>query len=255
MELCIHSWSRPERDCPEIQTPGGRPWPCQLGRVFTWPRALPFLLRETDRHLVRGCACRTPLWVQESSSVFSGAESRGLCSKRPRFFLHFSWVLWGKCGEPGRTLGTLVYRWSHLGTRWPLQINWVRKWATLTCDHFTAGLVVQVLTVFLSQLLRTPASVRSTSGSPGICLSHPAVLPSALPSRHPSSEHLRAFPPSFRLLVCLPSPAPLSPYGSGSVHWTIHPPIPSSCCSAHIRLARHPSGCGIRRLARCSPAP
>nr|XP_011955064.1 eukaryotic translation initiation factor 4E type 3 isoform X2 [Ovis aries] len=105
------------------------------------------------------------------------------------------------------------------------------------------------------RLLRTPASVRSASGSPGICLSHPAVLPSALPSRHPSSEHLRAFPPSFRLLVCLPSPAPLSPYGSGSVHWTIHPPIPSSCCSAHIRLARHPSGCGIRRLARCSPAP
>lgn len=115
--------------------------------------------------------------------------------------------------------------------------------------------MVQVLTVFLSQLLRTPASVHSASGSPGICLSHPTVLPSALPSRHPSSKHLRAFPPSFRLLVCLPSPTPLSPYGSDSVHWTIHPSIPSSCCSAHIRLARHPSGCRIRRLTRCSPPP
>ena len=56
----IHSWSRPERDCPEIQTPGGRPWPCQLGRVFTWPHAFPFLLRETDRPLVSVCACTTP---------------------------------------------------------------------------------------------------------------------------------------------------------------------------------------------------
>lgn len=73
--------------------------------------------RETDRHLERGCTCRTPFWVQESSSVFSGAESRGQCSKLPRFSLCSSWVLWGKCGEPGLILGTLVYSWSRLGTR------------------------------------------------------------------------------------------------------------------------------------------
>lgn len=73
--------------------------------------------RETDGHLVRGCTCRSPLWVQEFSSVFSGAESLGLCSKRPGFFLRSSWVLWGKCGEPGLILGTLVYSWSRLGTR------------------------------------------------------------------------------------------------------------------------------------------
>lgn len=83
MELCIHSWSRPERDCPEIQTPGGCPWPCQLGRVFTWPHALPFLLRETDRHLVRGCASRTPLWVQESSLYSALQKAEGCAQNGP----------------------------------------------------------------------------------------------------------------------------------------------------------------------------
>lgn len=75
MELYIHSWSRPERDCPEIQTPGGRPCPCQLGRVFTWPHAFPFLLRETDRPLVSGCACTTrPLFGFRNLPLYSAVQ-------------------------------------------------------------------------------------------------------------------------------------------------------------------------------------
>lgn len=119
-----------------------------------------------------------------------------------------------------------------------------------TCDHFTAGLVVQVLTVF--SLLRTSlcsfASVPQASVChTQLCFHRPFIPP-------PSSEHLRAFPPSFRLLVCLPSPAPSRHTGlAPSTGPSIHPFLRLAVAHTFVS-ARHPSGCGIRWLARCSPA-
>lgn len=74
MELYTHSWSRPEGDCPEIQTPGGRPLPCQLGRVFTWPPAFLFLLRERLIDTWKGVALAGPLFGFRNLPLYSAVQ-------------------------------------------------------------------------------------------------------------------------------------------------------------------------------------
>ena len=256
MELYIHSWSRPERDCPEIQTPGGRPWPCQLGRVFTWPHAFPFLLRETDRPLVSVCACTTPpLFGFRNLPLYSAVQkAEGYVQNGPvsssisrgcfgASVENLDW-LWAPSFTAGHT-------WAHGDPFKSTGLGNGRHWPVTT---LRPDLVVQLLTVFLSSCSLQPlfiwpavpqASVchiqlcfhlpfHPFTPPPSICQRshHPSdcwfVCPHLLPSRHmgltPSAGP--SVHPFLRLSVAHTFVSPVTRQAAESTDWPSVPPAP-----------------------------